>query len=602
MTSNATGDADTPRFSDRSPATLAVDNVLRRLLNVRDPADSTEVARGLLQRYRAEAGALYDERKGYAVTPHPLRAALDGTTTGSTPLPGYALELAEAYDDFDRDMFSLTDSSQLKEIKPELVGWSRAIRAIADDGMAAGRSGLDPRQRDRVFAARRQLGDYARLSRYVGALTPDMNPQFRRLAQSCEVLASLMLVLVGDSMAGSGVRRSTVVLQASAADLTDRRDAAVMALRVLTGATTEAYAADKWPRGLEAYRRIISALDSSGQSDLRSLFSEQTLARALDELIDLAAGSTTDGLRALGSTALITVQRLHRLLTFAQSVMASSPLPSGRLVPESPPLAGFLSALSLFVEAFDDAGGASRLLYVARPPLIFYGLYGFGGPDMATRTLLNLIQLRGVLAEQVDCFLDCCCEEVECQLMLDRLLADVDRCVDLYCLGSDPLALGDPERRAAAYGAMTVAFQADEPQCAGPFLARFGGAENILTQIGAELRWPVVMESEAGPPGGLQQARVAQLIYSELCLQLDAEDRWARLVSALAPNCRGDLLSPARNPVRRLLNAAMTEIQAEFAALGGVGVLSCPSYSFGIPPHLETSLDTIANDILANGQ
>jgi hypothetical protein len=219
-----------PGFSDRSPTAMAVDNVLRRVLKVRDPADSSQVAKALLDRYGDQANSLLNERSGLPVVSPVMRTMAPTIMTQS-----YGPELAQAYDDFNRDMRALLDDSTLKDIKAELDGWSRAIRLAADDGTTAARFALDPRQRDRVFSARRLLGDYARLSRYVGALTPDSNSLYRRLAQSCDVLSGLMLVLIGDGLAAAGVTRGTVILQVPASDLVERRDAAIAALRMLIG-------------------------------------------------------------------------------------------------------------------------------------------------------------------------------------------------------------------------------------------------------------------------------------------------------------------------------------------------------------------------------
>ena len=585
---------NTMLFGDRSASTQAVDNVLRRVLKVRDPADSGQVAKALLDRYGDQANQLLNERSGLPVVMPSTRPAAP-VPTGAL---SYAPELAQAYDDFNRDMAALAGESTLKDIKAELDGWSRAIRRAADDGIAAARFALDPRQRDRVFAARRLLGDYARLSRYVGALTPDNNSLYRALAQSCDVLSGLMLVLVGDGLAAAGVTRGTVILQVPASDLVERRDAAINALRTLVGSTQQAYGPNDWPRGLEAYRRLLSAFDAAGQSDLRSLFVEQTLARTLDELIDLAAGNKSDVLRAIGSASLVTEDRQHRLGNCAQATYMSAQAGGRRLIPESPPLASFLSALSLFVEAFDSAGGAMRLLYVARPPLIFYGLYGFGGPDIATRRLLRLVELRGTLAERIDCFMECNCDDVECQLMLDKTLYDVDRAIDLYCLGSNGSGAGDPERRASAFGAVIVALayltfnDCLEGVAHAPLRA-------ALEEIALELQWPTAIPAlTADATQRAERGRIGQLVHSELCLQRQAEQRWARLVMNLAPACRRDLLDDATNPVRRLLDHALTLIDAQ---LGPQAIGACPTFDVSIPPNLETSLDTIANDILANG-
>ncbi|MGH6636510.1 MAG: hypothetical protein ACRED0_10405 [Gammaproteobacteria bacterium] len=45
---------------------------------------------------------------------------------------------------------------------------------------------------------------------------------------------------------------------------------------------------------------------------------------------------------------------------------------------------------------------------------------------------------------------ECGLEQVKCQIILDKILYDVDRAIDLYAVGKDDF--GQAERRAAAYG------------------------------------------------------------------------------------------------------------------------------------------------------
>jgi len=68
-------------------------------------------------------------------------------------------EVDQATGDVDRDLATLANDSQLKDIAPELRGWRQSINAIVAEGLAAAQTALDPRARDRAFAARRQLGD-----------------------------------------------------------------------------------------------------------------------------------------------------------------------------------------------------------------------------------------------------------------------------------------------------------------------------------------------------------------------------------------------------------------------------------------------------------
>ncbi len=584
--------------TDRSATTLMVDNLLRRVLKVSDPGNPDEISRALLDRYGDQAVALRNERTGF-----PVVARAEAAPPTSVAAVSFGPEVAQAMDDLERDIRSLTENSQLKDVRAELGGWARSIRSTATDGLGAARFSLDPRQRDRALAARRQLGDFARLSRYAGALTADVGPLYRKLAQSCDILAGLMLVLIGDGLAAGGITRGTLILNVSPSDLLERRDAAVMALRTLVGVSNQSYGPNDWPRGIEAYRRLLDQLDASGMAELRGLFHEQTLARTLDEVIDLASSTTPDGLRAMGSPATVTALRLQRLIAVAQAALANANTGTRRLVPESPPLAAFLSALALFAQAFDAQGSMSRLLYIARPPIIFYGLFGQGGPDLATRRLLELVQLRGRLAEQADCFLECRCDDVRCQLMLDKILFDVDRAIDLYALGNHPLALGDPERRAAAYGALIQVFTAfnsgPRPPAANqpvPCLPDTPEAEElrtVLLDLLEQLGWPDVITNLAAA----NRPRVARLLHGELCLQRAAEARWVRLVETLAPACRRGLLE-SETFIEENLNLAVAEIQN----VSGVVLGECPPFDLNIPPQLETSLDTIANDMLADGR
>ena len=80
-------------------------------------------------------------------------------------------EIRQATDDLERNLGALVSDIQLKDIAPELRGLSNSVRDAAAMGLAAARLALDPAQRDRAFAARRTLGDYARLTRLLGSVS-----------------------------------------------------------------------------------------------------------------------------------------------------------------------------------------------------------------------------------------------------------------------------------------------------------------------------------------------------------------------------------------------------------------------------------------------
>jgi hypothetical protein len=257
--------------------------------------------------------------------------------------------------------------------------------------------------RDRTFQARRLLGDYARIARFVGALTPALNPNYRALAQSLDEVSSVFMVLMSDALANVGYNGGRFLLQAPASELQERRDAVLAALRNLVGSTQQAYGQEDWPRGLQAYQQFINRLDATGNSDLRALFQEANLARQMDDLIARVNVMNSDGLRALGSTAILQVQPMRRLIRLGNFLVD----------PQSPPLASFLLALQLFAEAFQYASSGSRLIHIARPSILSYGLYGMGGPDTVTGRLNDLVVARGNLAVALDCFMSCECTSDE---------------------------------------------------------------------------------------------------------------------------------------------------------------------------------------------
>jgi hypothetical protein len=218
---------------------VALDNIIRRELKVGDPNDPKQVAEALLTRYKdtPRAQAISQEAKGLPFllsAPMPVMVPQAATSSDA--------ELQQAKDDVDRDLRELTTNSLLKDVTPELQGWAQAVRSAIQEGTAAARFALDTRQRDKAFAIRRQLGDYARMARLVGALTPTLSLTYRKFAQSLDEVAAVILVTMGESLANVGFNGGRFLLQAPYSELQSRRDAAIYALRNLIGATQEAYA------------------------------------------------------------------------------------------------------------------------------------------------------------------------------------------------------------------------------------------------------------------------------------------------------------------------------------------------------------------------
>jgi hypothetical protein len=628
---------------DGAAQRMAIDNLLRRELRISDPGDAQQIAQ--------EAQGL----PFLTTAPPPmLPAATEGSSTA---------ELQQAKDDVERDLKELTTNSLLKDITPELEGWGRAIRSAIAEGTMAARFALDPRQRDKAFAVRRQLGDYARMARLVGALTPTMSLTYRKLAQSLDEVGAVLLVMMGEALASVGFSGGRFLLQVPFSELQVRRDATIYALRNLIGATQQAFAPNEWPRGLDAYRRLFDLLEHQGQGDLRALLVEVELARTMDELIQRAAHGRAEGMRALGATAQLDLERFRRLVIIGQRVV----------VPESPPLTSFLEALRLFSDAFEPSGGF-RLLRIARPAILFYGLYGVSGSERPDDTLLRLIIARGTLASLLDCFLQCGCtpEAVACQIALDKILYDTDRAIDLYAVGSR--FFGEPERRAAAYSYVVDAFLAltddrssllyrciplqeqrilpilrelqdqlrpplfdagaDVNRVIADIVGWAGRVVTALTLRGrctqegtdpdlcAQIQGQIDILNLTGSASrtlgtltrllvlvtqGLDRLNLGQaeaererlarpeslrpffgLLEQELCIQRDLEIRWETLVRTMAPDCVG---------LDRIFTLITGLIDNALALVSG----RCEEFDVILPPHYETSLDAIANDVNAAG-
>lgn len=574
----------------RSATAITVDNLLRRRLRVSDPHNARDVADGLRRTYVQDSHAEQRETTGLPVVPM-LPVAEMPTVTGPS-----SVEVTQATNDVDRDLRALIENSQLKDIEAELDGWSQAIRAYIADGLASAKLALDPRARDRALSARRTLGDYARMARLIGTMTPSFSQPYRRLAQSLDEVSALILVSAGESLASLGLGSGRALLPAPASELSARRDAVLAALRALTGATDNSFTQDGWSFGLFGLRESLRRLEAAGHSDLRAMLDQNTLQHMMDDLIDRASTTTARSLRALGATAQVTIQRLQRLIAVLGSLQQDTD-------PETPPVANFLVALQLFVDGFEGQANGYRLLFVSRPPLVFYGLYGIGGTDPATQRLLDVVSLRGQLAEMLDCYLgcDCCGPENVCQGVLDKLLYDTDRAIDLMMVGTDPGGNGEPEQRAAAYGWLIRQFvigtTATVPNLATCMQAACSPSSARLTPVLTALAGRLLETFLGNPPLALttpitpHTTEEGEIMRNELCLQAHTEARWENLVTSMVPSCTA--FSQIHDPIAALLAATQT-------ALGATG--PCPEPTISIPPTLETSVAGIGYGRLPSGQ
>ncbi|MDK9708197.1 MAG: hypothetical protein OEL83_14230 [Desulforhopalus sp.] len=525
-------------FRDRSPDAVALDNLIRKTLRVSDPANAGEMAKALRNYYPTDREFMAREAAGMPFVSAPVQAVAPQAVTSTSA------EVEQAVSDVEQDLSALTHNAILKDIEPELRGWATAVRTAIASGIHAARFALDPRQRDSAFAARRHLGNYARMARAVGTLTPAANPLFRSFAQSIDEVAAVILVLIGESLANAGIGGGKFILQAPVSEIQARRDAVIYSLRNLVGSTQDAYGPNEWPRGLQAYQQLMKHLGNNAQHDLRALFQESELAELMDELIHLAVGSTAEGYRALGSTAMMALERFNRLIHFGQDVVK----------PESPPLASFVMSLKLFLNAFDNGRQGHRLMTIARPPILFYGLYGMK-QDSASQRLLQIIIHRGQLAEELDC---CSSNKLsmkkrnlsfqkddhdkpifltneESQICLDKILYDIDRTIDLYALGTENF--GKPEKRAGACACIIKTLSIT------PAIYSLSGIRTLILK--------------AGQTGWVSKEK--EILYQELRAQQKAEYGYDSLLQAMAPSCF-NILGKQINPVILLIQKTINQL------------------------------------------
>jgi hypothetical protein len=375
----------------------------------------------------------------------------------------------------------------------------------------------------------------------------------------------------------------------------------IYALRNFIGSTQTAYAANEWPRGVDAYRQLYSFLDNQGQNDLRSLLVENELSRVMDSLIHRASQGNVEGLRHLGATAQLDVQRLRRLVLIGknlQEVMAVNPA--------SPPLDAFLQALQLFIDGFEGSGGF-RLLRLARPPILFYGLYGSSANEETTENqLVELAFQRNLLAELLDCWLQCGCtsDRLLCQIIFDKILYDVDRAIDFY-------ALGTAENREPEYRSLAYSYLIDvviNPSLPSDITCLSSTSDNLVIRIRRTLTnirnllydtvfspisngnlLPIPNTSETGK-------NIRKLVEQELRIQGDMESHWLDLVQTMAPSClpfgNGNSNEGIFNIMAKLIQQALN--RALSLPLGDNSNLTQfrinPSTLFNTPPQYELSL------------
>jgi hypothetical protein len=581
---------------------FALDNLLRNQLRVNDPRNAKQIADGLLAYYsdHPQAIGLRQEVMGIPNLPAPLRStAPTAATRGSSDT-----EFAIANGDVERALQDLTSNPLTGDITPEMSGWGDSLRTAILQGHSAARQGLDPTQRDKVIAVRRQLGEYARMARFVGALSPGMTQNFRRLGRALDEVAAVLLVMLGESLASVGFATGYYLLQVPLPELQQRRDAVIFALRNFNGGAQQSYGPDDWPRGIDAYRRLYEWLEKQGQGDLRSLLLENELAQTMDALITRAQNGTSDGLRALGVTAQLDIERFRRMAIVAPGAMSRDDGHYDR----SPPLEAYLQSLELFAETFRPAGGL-RLLRIARPPILLYGLYYTSQIEHDT-ALFDLIAARGMLATIFDgLFPSDSTRGVQPQILLDMLLLALDRGIDLLALSPTPQEndVGLTESRAISFWWIINVIYRILTAGAGGFSGgplnqvqfqnelnnikqEYGSATSSVSGLkGAFQRYQNISLIKSAPPEQSPYPVLShptqRVVAEEFRVQMSLEQRWENLVRTVAIEA-GDQL-----PIFQLLRAVIAQAAHE------AGNLHLPRMTQPLPLQYEESLDAIARKI-----
>ena len=337
----------------------------------------------------------------------------------------------------------------------------------------------------------------------------------------------------------------------------------------------------------------------------------------MDTLITRARNGTARRLRALGVTAQTMSSDSGGCTIVAPGALADE---LGRR-DRSPPLEAYLQALELFAETFRPAGGL-RLLRIARPAILFYGLYN---PNLLEndQDLLQLIIIRGYLATAFDSILPSAgARSVEPQVLLDMLVMELDRGLDLLALGPQPAAGGKTERRAICYWLIVRVIRqlllgyyapvggnpvknplpgplsaeaALDPNFEGDLVriaATYAGQSQVLTRLNNAFAKYDAMTIFQPPPAGQplpignpnllplpQDVQIA--VREELQVQEALEERWRKLVGTVAPEA-GD-----QEGIFRLLDLVIKQAMADVALAKLPGQLR-------LPPQFEESLERIA--------
>lgn len=455
MYDNTKGREATPSLELASTVKTRFEEFLRRQLGVSDANDPEAVVGALRRLYPSTAARLDEERQGVSIRFNAQPEAMMAAQAGASETPG-SLKAREVRQALEADLEAIIEHPFNRDYRSALSGWRDAILAEFSEGEGAAALAADPSSRDRTFYSVRKLGDYARVSRMVGLVNPQVMPEFRRLAATVDEAAVVLRVQAGESLFRAGFDEGGSVFQVALNDLRQRREALIIALEELTASRREGFT-ENWGDSEASYGALLEELGKQGHQDLRALVRPETMARLLDILLDTRATQQPEYLRGIAATVPVELVQLKRLRGVATSVLQD--MGGGTTTDKdetrstaSAPLSAFVQALNLFISAFAEPGTGSRLLSLSLPAP--FASLELARSDEGGNVVRTLFHVRAELATEIDAaFADPDFDPLAWPLLikLDRILYDVDRAIDLYLMGGGNNLDGPEERRAQIY-------------------------------------------------------------------------------------------------------------------------------------------------------
>ncbi|MBN9682408.1 MULTISPECIES: hypothetical protein [unclassified Corallococcus] len=446
MYENVKGRSPAATIELASSAKSKFDEFLRRQLGVSDARDPQAVVYALRKLYPTTAARLDDESRGQPIrvsaTPEPAMTPM----TGILDSPGqrrFRQERKALVDDLE----IAVNLASNRDFKAPMCGWRDSILAELDEGEAAANLAVDPVSRDRAFYSIRKLGDTARVARLVGMVNPTVVQEFGRLAATIDDNATLLRILAGEALFRAGFDKGGTVFQVALQDLRQRREALINSLEQLT-ATSIQEGYDDWGDGQASYGKLLDQLRARGQSDLRAIVRPDAMSRLLDVLLNHAPRQNSEDMRGIASAVPVELIQLRRLRDVAGSLLDTSTTSfsnsngtsrgvalNAKVQGASAPLAAFVEALTLFIDAFDRPNAGARLLNLVLPvPLTFRDLTG------KEQELNDKFRERNDTQELIEDLLMDPSTSVEFWkelARLDRKLYHIDRIIDLFLLDYD---------------------------------------------------------------------------------------------------------------------------------------------------------------------